>query len=605
MRPDTYRPQSRDQDWSSWDRGGRGPGGKDRAYLGPPQGGRGRNPRPNQPVPPFGFPSFPRRLPPMPPRDWGPQQRSYAEVVRQANPRWGGNAGDDGFFRRPWFRQQGRFPQPMRQQRNSSVDPKFGALVRQLKKVIKIVHHLRNVTGERSPPQMISRMVDMLASVIKPAAPNAKTADMILGNAKNWGHTTMVILQDHYETALHETLGGLVLDTDVDWKVAFDVATRWARRNLPRLPRDVVEHAEALVAATMGPDGNPQTGGATGSTNTGPQQGDGPIERNEPTRGTLSRRHTQEGPSQVAFVEEVVTAHQQSTRTNGEQGEQGATRRQEDGPNEVNFWDQIVTESSSLRDAPPRPLRDRRVRGRDPSVDKSRAEEPLVLLPAGVVTVDAQVHRDPQGDSVEAVDLLDFDSVLEEPSGVSTPQPNKFAPTRHIRTDRKMVDWTVSVSKKWLFIGDSNLSRLPHHGFADLQIDSFPGATFRHLGAVLLKAVVQVRVEKVLISCGLNSRGQKFKETTLKQVQTAIRMVKRRFPYAEIWVPLLNYSTALPESEQRNLIALNGHIFRNLPFVSPLPADEFQTERDNVHWTKDTARAMFDHWSAALNFPAP
>lgn len=116
---------------------------------------------------------------------------------------------------------------------------------------------------------------------------------------------------------------------------------------------------------------------------------------------------------------------------------------------------------------------------------------------------------------------------------------------------------------------------------------------------------MQVRVEKVLVSCGLNSRGKKFKETTLKQVQTAIRMVKRRFPYAEIWVPLLNYSTALPESEQRNLIALNGHIFKNLPFVSPLPADEFQTERDNIHWTKDTARAMFDHWSAALNLQAP
>lgn len=601
MQTNTYRPQSQDQDWSSWDRGRRGPGGKDRAYLGPPQGGRGRNPRPNQPVPPFRFPSFPRRPPPMPPRSWGPQQRSYAEVVRQANPRWGGNAGDGGFFRRPWFRQQGRFPQPRGQQRNTSADLKFGALVRQLKKVIKIVHHLQNVTGEKSQPQMISRMVDMLANVIKPAAPNAKTADMIVGNAKNWGHTTMVILQDHYETALQATLEGLVLDTGVDWKVAFEVATRWARRNLPRLPRDVVEHAEALVTAAMGPDGNPQKDGATEPTGTGPQQGDEPMEGHEPTQGTLRRRHTQEDPSQVAFVEEVVTTHRRSTQTNGVQGEQGATRGQEDSTNEDNFWDQIVAESSLSIDAPPRPPREQRIRGRDPSLDESRAEEPLVLLPAKVITVEAQVHRAPRGGSVDGVDLLDFDSVLEEPSGVSTPRPNRFGPTRHIRTDRKMVDWTVSVSKKWLFIGDSNLSRLPHHGFADLQIDSFPGATFRHLGAVLLKAVVQVRVEKVLISCGLNSRGQKFKETTLKQLQTAIRMVKRRFPFAEIWVPLLNYSTALPESDQRNLIKLNGHIFRNLPFVSPLPVDKFQTERDNIHWTRETARDMFDHWSTALN----
>lgn len=594
MQTNINRPQFQDQEWSSWDRGGRGPGGKDRAYLGPPQGGRGRNPPPNQPVPPFRVPSFPpRRPPPMPPRYWGPQQRSYADVVRQANPGWGGNAGDGGFFRRPWFRQQGRFPQPRWQQRNTSADPKFGALVRQLKKVIKIVHHLQNVTGEKSQPQMISRMVDMLANVIKPAAPNAKTADMIVGNAKNWGHTTMVILQDHYETALEETLEGLVLDAEVDWKVAFEVATRWARRNLPRLPRDVVEHAEALVTAAMGPDGNPQRDGAAESTDTGPRQGDELTEGNEPTRGTLRRRRTREDPSQVAFIEEVVTTH--------EQGEQETSRGQGDSPNEDNFWDQIVAEPSPSIEAPRPPPREQRVRGRDPSQDKSRAEEPLVRPPAKVSTVEVQVHRDPQGGSVEEVDLLDFDSVLEEPSWVSTPQPNKFGPTRHIRTDRKMVDWTVSVSKKWLFIGDSNLSRLPHHGFADLQIDSFPGANFRHLGAVLLKAVVQVRVEKVLISCGLNSRGQKFKETTLKQLQTAIRMVKRRFPYAEIWVPLLNYSTALPESEQRNLIKLNGHIFRNLPFVSPLPVEQFQTESDNIHWTRETARNMFDHWSSALN----
>lgn len=601
MWANTYRPQSQDQDWSSWNRGGGGPGGKDRAYLGPPQGGRGRNPRPNQPVPPFRVPSFPRRPPPMPPRYWGPQQRSYAEVVRQANPRWGGNAEDGGFFRQPWVRQQGRFPQLRGQQGNTSADPKFGALVRQLKKVIKIVHHLRQVTGERSQPQMISRMVDMLANVIKPAAPNARTADMIVGNAKNWGHTTMVILRDHYETALEETLGGLVLDVDVDWRVAFEVATRWARRNLPRLPRDVVEHAEALVTAAMGPDGNPQGDGTTEPTDAGQHQEDEPMGGDESTRGILGRRHTQEDPSEVAFVEEVVTTHQRSTQTNGEQGGQGATRRQQDGPNGDNFWDQIVTASSPVTDAPPQPPRVQRVRGRDQSLDKSRAEEPRVRLPARGITVEAEVHRDPQGGSAEEVDLLDFDSVLEEPSRVSTPQLNKFGPTRHIRTDRKMVDWTVSVSKKWLFIGDSNLSRLPHHGFADLQIDSFPGANFRHLGAVLLKAVVQVRVEKVLISCGLNSRGQKFRETTLKQLQTAIRMVKRRFPFAEIWVPLVNYSTALPESEQRNLIMLNGHIFRNLPFVSPLPVDKFQTESDNIHWTRGTARDMLNHWSTALN----
>ena len=59
----------------------------------------------------------------------------------------------------------------------------------------------------------------------------------------------------------------------MDWKVAFDVATRWARRNLPRLSGDVVEHAEALVAATMGPERDPGRGKTQDPPDIDPQEG--------------------------------------------------------------------------------------------------------------------------------------------------------------------------------------------------------------------------------------------------------------------------------------------------------------------------------------------
>ncbi|KAG7999428.1 hypothetical protein GBF38_000257 [Nibea albiflora] len=107
-------------------------------------------------------------------------------------------------------------------------------------------------------------MVEVLATVIKPAAPKAKTVDMILGNAKNWGYTSMVILQDHYEEALDEALKDLTQTPASVGRRFFEVATRWAIKNLPRLPREVVDHAEALVAAALEPmpqDRQTNTGG--------------------------------------------------------------------------------------------------------------------------------------------------------------------------------------------------------------------------------------------------------------------------------------------------------------------------------------------------------
>lgn len=168
-----------------------------------------------------------------------------------------------------------------------------------------------------------------------------------------------------------------------------------------------------------------------------------------------------------------------------------------------------------------------------------------------------------------------------------------------------MVDWELTVHKKWLIIGDSNLARLPTHSIQDLQIDSYPGANFRHAEEVMSKAVVHTLVEKIVLAFGINSRGQKAKETAVKQLQGAVRAAKRRFPYSEIWIPLVNYSSVLPAAERLNLQKLNNHIQKNMPFLPPLQAALFHTEKDQVHWTGATAQAMFDYWVACLNLKTP
>ncbi|KAG7999633.1 hypothetical protein GBF38_000033 [Nibea albiflora] len=67
-------------------------------------------------------------------------------------------------------------------------------------------------TQGKPQPLMIARMVKSWLQLLSQRPPKAKTVDMILGNAKNWGYTSMVILQDHYEEALDEALKDLTPD---------------------------------------------------------------------------------------------------------------------------------------------------------------------------------------------------------------------------------------------------------------------------------------------------------------------------------------------------------------------------------------------------------
>ena len=127
-----------------------------------------------------------------------------------------------------------------------------------------MVHHLQNVAPKpgKGEPKIISRMVDILATMVKPAGPTQKTQQMIQGNAENWEYNTLTILMDHYKEDFDQTLEELDNILIPDWKSAFQFATRWARRSLQRVTPDVLDHAEALIAvqgiAKEGQDEQPQ-----------------------------------------------------------------------------------------------------------------------------------------------------------------------------------------------------------------------------------------------------------------------------------------------------------------------------------------------------------
>ncbi len=565
----------------------------------PPISGRrwGPNPRPNQPVPPLGNSRF-----------LGPNSRSYAAVVRQpttianSRPIKTGPQGPRG--------NQGQQRQP--------TDPKFGKLVRKLHSIIKLVHHLQNVAKkpDKQQPVMISRMVETLSTMIRPALPNSKTMELITGNAKNWGYTTLLILEDHYTEGLENLLTDLKEDWVEEWKPAFEVATKWAKRNLPRITQDAIDHAEALIAACQEIEED-QAPMPQPTSQPQPQHMD--QAQQTQTRQTQTRSTT---PAQTSTKHSVATMTDQGTDDLPEDRQspspvmprgRRSPRRGIPVPGVVpeesfDFGiEELEEERSQSRSIPKRVVSVAQglLDDMDSSLDNSPILKPTPshAIPKVGIQVAAMVHQesiqqeDTLGSSLD--DLFDF---------TSTPTKTKtktFKVKRHINTDRKMVDWGLSVGKKWVIIGDSNISRIGKHSIPDLQIESYPGANFRHASSIIAKATSHLTVEKVVLSFGINCRGQRARETSIKQMQAAVRTAKRQFPYSELWIPVINFSTSLTAAEQITLQTINAHITRNLPYIPMLPHTQFDTEKDHVHWTKGTAQAMLNHWITYLNLKAP
>ena len=170
-----------------------------------------------------------------------------------------------------------------------------------------------------------------------------------------------------------------------------------------------------------------------------------------------------------------------------------------------------------------------------------------------------------------------------------------------MNTARKAVDWSLLVRKKNLIIGDSNLSMIPAYQHSNLQIDSFPGANFEHAHKLLKKAVVHTKVEKVVLSFGINHRSQKVHQTAIKQLLQAVHAAKSTFPHAEIWIPQINFYSDLPLPQQALLDNLNRYIRTHLGHIPKLQNEKFQVKSDGIHWTTETARSMLEHWTSHLN----
>ncbi|TWW61316.1 hypothetical protein D4764_05G0014060 [Takifugu flavidus] len=147
-----------------------------------------------------------------------------------------------------------------------------------------------------------------------------------------------------------------------------------------------------------------------------------------------------------------------------------------------------------------------------------------------------------------------------------------YGPNHHIaRPNRKVQDWSFKGRRPILILGDSNIKRIPGHTNPNIQLDSYPGANTYHFLKICEKTLPNPNTKIVIFSIGINNRDQDPRKTTIKQLKLLVRTAKSTFPNADIYFPILNYSTQLTQEQQNNLEFINNTMASYCPTLPAIP----------------------------------
>lgn len=208
--------------------------------------------------------------------------------------------------------------------------------------------------------------------------------------------------------------------------------------------------------------------------------------------------------------------------------------------------------------------------------------------------------EDPPGGEATLTSRADRES---PPTPESAPQGPLRKPTRHPNAIQKIRMWSFEVTDPVVILGDSNLSRVPAHGYPSVQVESFPGAQIHHLKGIIAKLDANTATQKVVLSVGLNNcLRENLLDTITKQFQQLVALARRTFPNAQIYVPLIQCSDKLKPKQQQ--LAQQTNIFLQKHFITLQMVEENAfavNDWDPVHWTAKTATEIFKNWMSQLN----
>lgn len=482
-------------------------------------------------------------------------------------------------------------------------------------KLFQTVHHLEILNSafqnKQLPPGMTKQVIK-LTTFIKPACPNSTTRERVSNMTNNWMKEILKILIEHYE----QTKSTLLDIREPFHADAFDRATSWAKARYKRkFTNSSVDTVKALLLSDQ--IGDPpltsspvipimgrQLSVSANVIGTSSSPVVGPVLEPFAPQDSLG---VELGPSENSFrgieeqpvnrtstttppvTERVLPLEPNTSIGDGINGKTGAGRvtprvvlnklpNTNTSVHRVNF-DLILSSpiGSNQSGEPPGVLTNQ-----DPEMSGTGMTGPNVQ-------VDNQTIQ-PQSESTSSIRM--------DPGSPPGGDPT-FFPTRHTRQN-----WALTVEKPIIFLGDSNLSRIPKFSNGNIQIDSFPGATFHHLTQIVKEVPVNEQVQLLVISVGiLNCYKLHDPITIWKQFQDLHRTCKTIFPKALIYIAQITCSSSLDQGVIDRAHDFNNRVQNKCRHFLPiLDAQDFQVNaRDKIHWLKKTAIAMFDFWMGCLN----
>lgn len=549
-----------------------------------------------------------------------------------------------------------------------SADQDFKKLIRSMHRFLKAYHHALSIqtsSSQNQQPVRLSRIADRLSTVVQPAIPNPTTELLIYGNARNWLHIGVDILQDHYREALRTAQADLVSASRVRWEEAWQIAIKWARRNLKMLRETTIQSATSAINSLM--TDVPQSTGNIILTGQQVVQPEADTILDQPTQATI-----------FPIPQSVPTIPPKPSEDNGNRGNiAGDTNTDISSPpvrgtvlgqpkNTEEPFNLVRSKSVDSANSQTASLNIRQLHPSFSPVSSQCSHHSIQLFPEADPEGDMGILADPTRSPCSVRRNLEFmhqDKIpspqfpvlrpLEEPSRstrlVDSPvdlqtevqtflqdntntgphpslcplanRPNATNLTiqtadshirvqsttlsihaRHEHFGDKYKNWFLTPTRPILFIGDSNLSCFPQIENAMVQVESYPGANLAHAYHILKHKTPQSPdVQHSVLCFGLNNREQGNPAIWKKSVERLLGAATQVFPNAVLHIPLINYDKTLPRRTIDNIRILND-LFQNTGCSIPLlPWESFRAQADKVHWTSTTAKAMFVHWLDHLN----
>lgn len=479
----------------------------------------------------------------------------------------------------------------------------FQKLSRVFFDLLRVHHHLQHVQkakGSDPTPKYLMQLQDWLGKAIHPARPTTHTLTCLEGNSKNWTHTTLIILEEHYSTMLDDVQHTIRSSKLSDWKEALTTATRWFKKRFPRHHPETIPKVTKAIGELLTSLPETPTWAPLRKIN-----GDNTIHfkrknrESQPLQTKKAHTNATSPPPPHPPSNQVQNPHIPLTTSTTPTATELPTPSFQPTDSLLCSPSPNSTPSNSpLRDITPTPLVWKTV-GQTQETTKHQDLNLDPLLPLDHVLSQDSTHPTTGEEGASQAsdeDDRDLDILLNL---LRNTVSSRFE--RHEHQGNKSLNWKLTPSRPVLIIGDSNLARIPLIQDNRIQVDCYPGANLTQATHLLRHNTPLSReVQKVIVSFGTNDREQSNTILMKQKVKKLLSMAQTTFPFAQIGIPIINFSRNLHPSIQKNIRNLNHFIAETGQSIGALPQPTFQTTSDDIHWTTATGQAMMEHWKSFL-----